>query len=123
MRKLITGLGCALLFAACGQDTTNVEGLNTYTTYCVSCHAKGAVGGIGPNITFSTTAGIGGRYTQANMLTLIRTGAKPDGVVTCDTMTRFSATVLPDAKVQTLYTYLQSLKNDTVNKGSSCPHP
>ena len=122
MSKFVTVVASVLLLAACGDTgSTNVDGLNNYTANCFSCHGTGGVGGIGPNITFSTTAGIGA-YSQTDLLTIVRTGTKPNGTVTCDTMTRFSATQLSDAKVQTIYTYLQTLKNDTVNKGSSCPH-
>ncbi len=110
-----------VLVSACGAGpATPTEGEKNYIANCLSCHGTGAVGGIGPNITFSTTAGIAG-YTQAQMLTLVRTGTTMSGRMTCSTMTRFSATQLSDAKVQTIYTYLSGLKNDKVNKGESCP--
>ena len=106
--------------SACGADTGALtEGEKNYIANCLSCHGTGAVGGVGPNITFSTTAGIAD-YTQAQLLALVRMGTTNTGRMTCATMTRFSATQLSDAKVQTIYTYLQGLKNDKVNKGDSC---
>jgi len=111
----------AAMFSGCGQGApTETEGEKQYKIHCLSCHATGATGGIGPNITFSTTAGIGD-YSQAEMVTLVRTGTDKEGMKTCDSMTRFSATQLPDDKVALIYAYLKTLKNDTVNKGASCP--
>ncbi len=119
--SILMMVAAAGLLAGCGADmSTPTEGQKNYIANCLSCHGTGAVGGIGPNITFSTTAGIG-TWSQQELLTLVRTGSTKDGRMTCATMTRFSAIQLSDAKVQTIYTYLQTLKNDKVNKGDSCP--
>ncbi len=113
-------IGLLTLLVSCGESTAPTEGEKAYVINCVSCHGEGAVGGLGPNITFSETAGIAS-YTAPQMLTLVRTGVSPSGETTCDTMTRFSATQLSDAKVNLIYGYLKKLKNDTVNRGESCP--
>ena len=124
MRKnwfAMAAIASAALITGCGDGTpTQTDGEKQYKIHCLSCHATGATGGIGPNITFSTTAGIGS-WTQAELVTLVRTGIDKAGMKTCDTMTRFSATQLPDDKIALIYAYLKTLKNDTVNKGASCP--
>ncbi len=116
--KSAVAVAAVAFFAGCGEPVT--EGETAYKTYCLSCHGTKGVGGIGPNVTFSATAGIAS-WSGAQVLTLVRTGTDKEGMQTCKTMTRFSATQLSDAKVALIYDYLKTLKNDTVNKGSSCP--
>ncbi len=109
------------LVLACGETgATKTEGEKNYIAYCLSCHGTGATGAIGPNITFSVDAGIAG-YSEADVLKVVRSGVDKQGRTTCATMTRFSASSLSDAKVQTIYDYLQTLKNDKVNRGEACP--
>lgn len=118
---LSVALAITALVLACGEpEAVKSEGEKNYISYCLSCHGTGAVGGIGPNITFSAAAGIA-NYSEADMLKLVRTGVDTESMMTCATMTRFSASALSDAKVQTIYDYLKTLKNDKVNRGESCP--
>lgn len=107
----------ALLLVACGEARV---GENLFVTNCVTCHATGAAGALGPNITFSTTAGIGG-WTQAELLTTLRTGVNKDGRTLCASMTRFTQSQLSDTDIGTIYAYLRTLKDDTTNRGMSCP--
>ena len=121
MRSAAMATVVGVMLSACGESTpTPSEGEKNYKLHCLSCHGAGGVGGIGPNITFSTTAGIAD-WSQAQLLTLVRTGVDNEGMMICDSMNRFSATQLPDDKVALIYAYLKTLKNDTVNKGASCP--
>ncbi len=108
-----------VLLAACG-DAGPSAGETAYTANCASCHATKAVGSLGPNITFSTTAGIGS-WSQADFTKSVRTGVNKDGRTLCEQMTRYSTTALSDDKLNAIYAYLSTLKNDTANKGSYCP--
>jgi mono/diheme cytochrome c family protein len=120
----------ALALSACGADTSSTDtdaGTNTtaagktlYTARCASCHGATGAGGIGPNITGSTTAGIGG-WTDAQFLTSLRDGKDDAGEALCSTMPHYTTAQITDAQVADLFAYLKSLSSDTENPGTGCP--
>jgi len=89
------------------------------TNACGSCHAETAAGAIGPNITFSKTAGIG-NWTLAQFTAAVRSGKNIDGTELCGSMTRFAA--ISDASMADLYAYIQAKPiSEKVERGSVCP--
>lgn len=94
------------------------QGESLYSGQCIVCHGPGAVGGLGPNITGSTTAGIGS-WTEAQFTRSVKEAVDENGQKLCSSMLPFSG--LSDAQVKNLYAYLRSLKDDTVNAGTQCP--
>ena len=128
--KLVTyralGLGLMLslgaLVSACGggtaTTTTEMSGEALYNGTCKLCHGDLGAGTLGPNITGSTTAGIGS-WTEAQFLTTLRDGVDNKGKGLCAEMEKYPATKFSDAEVQKMYDYLLAQKNDTVNRGST----
>lgn len=126
----------AAALSACdggGAPDAGVSGSAAYAANCASCHGAKAAGSLGPNITFSVSAGIGS-LTLDQFSAAVRTGVRPaaggtdggsgggaDGGVLCDQMTRYTKAALSDATLESIYSYLQTLKDDTKNKGSYCP--
>jgi fructose 5-dehydrogenase cytochrome subunit len=88
---------------------------------CASCHAESAAGQYGPNITFSKTAGIG-NWTLAQFTAGVREGKDTDGTLLCDSMTRFSASVISDTDMADLYAYIGTKPiSDVKEQGIFCP--
>jgi len=110
--------------AAAGSSATGVgdatKGMAVWTQQaCNSCHGPAGAGDYGPNITFSTTAGIGA-WTQAQFNAAVRTGVDTDGTMLCLSMTRFPS--ISDASMADLFAYLKAQPiNDTKNPGTFCP--
>lgn len=114
---------------ACGQMNTTpdagptgkvADGMTLYVARsCNGCHgASGEGNSTGPNITGSTTAGIGawtiGEFTKA-----VRQAIGKDGTMLCSSMTPYPT--LTDQQVADLFAYLKAQKNDTVQRGMACP--
>jgi mono/diheme cytochrome c family protein len=131
MHTLIRPLVIAttLLAAACGQMNTTPDAgptgnaANGMTLYvarsCNGCHgASGEGNSTGPNITGSTTAGIGA-WTLAEFTRAVRQAIGKDGTMLCSSMTPYPT--LTDTQVADLFAYLKSQKNDTVQRGMACP--
>jgi cytochrome c553 len=121
----------ALVASACGaaQDTggpsdagsaTPSEAAGHYARYCATCHGPQAEGRMGPNISGSTTAGIG-TWTDAQFLAALRSGQSAEGKSLCSSMPKYSASQLSDTQVAALFAYLKTLRNDTANPGTDCP--
>lgn len=120
----------ALLTAGCGQmmnppADAGVTGnaANGMTLYvarsCNGCHgASGEGNSTGPNITGSTTAGIGA-WTLAEFTKAMREAIGRDGMKFCTTMTPYPN--LTDQQVADLFAFLKAQKNDTVQRGMACP--
>lgn len=86
---------------------------------CNGCHgASGEGNATGPNITGSTTAGIG-NWSLADFTKAVREAKSPTGRQYCSTMTAFPS--MTDTQVLDLFTYLKGQKNDTVQRGMACP--
>lgn len=128
-RLIVPSTLLALALAACGADTsanpdaganTTSPGKTLYAARCTSCHGSTGAGGIGPNITGSTTAGIGA-WTDAQFADSLRLGKNAAGETLCQTMPRYTAAQLTDAQVADLFTHLKTLSSDTANPGTGCP--
>lgn len=121
-------VGSLLTMAGCGQTGTpdagitgNVmSGMTLYAARsCNGCHgATGEGNATGPNITGSTTAGIGS-WTLAGFSKAVKEATSPTGRKYCSTMTPFPT--LTDQQVADLFAYLMAQKNDTVQRGTACP--
>jgi mono/diheme cytochrome c family protein len=86
---------------------------------CNGCHgASGEGNATGPNITGSTTAGIG-NWSLADFTKAVREAKSPTGRQYCSTMTAFPS--MTDPQVLDLFTYLKGQKNDTAQRGQACP--
>lgn len=109
---------------ACGGGSDSPAGVDGQKSYvsatCATCHGPMGGGGLGPNITGSTTAGIG-NWTFAEFTSAVRIGADKDGGELCPDMTRFPTSMVSDAQLQAIYDYLMDIVNNTANKGLSCP--
>lgn len=88
---------------------------------CPACHADSAAGLLGPNITFSKTAGIG-NWTLAQFSAAVRDGKDIDGSSLCASMTKFPSSQINDQGMADLFAYLGTKPiSDTPEKGSACP--
>jgi len=87
---------------------------------CATCHGDNAAGSIGPNITFSKTAGIG-NWTLAQFSAAVRSGKNIDGTDLCILMTRFPASMIDDASMADLYAYLKTKPISETPVAGSCP--
>jgi cytochrome c553 len=97
-----------------------VAGKTVYGTNCSLCHGTDAVGGIGPNISGSVTAGIGA-WTEVEFNRAVREAKDRTGTSFCALMTPQAATTISDVQLRDLRAYLLSVKSDTPNTGTSCP--
>jgi cytochrome c2 len=114
---------------ACGGATNTVDagptgnvsaGMTLYTARsCNGCHGNlGEGNSTGPNISGSTTAGIGS-WTQAEFTKAVRQAIGRDNMMFCATMMPYSA--LTDQQLADLFAFLKAQKNDTVQRGQACP--
>ncbi|MEO8901967.1 MAG: c-type cytochrome [Polyangiaceae bacterium] len=91
---------------------------------CSSCHGADAAGSLGPNITPSTTAGIGG-WTEEQFFQLVRNRKSRAGTTVCMEMSPsadgkpFTTALVSDKEIADLYAFLMAKPpNDTVQKGA-----
>jgi mono/diheme cytochrome c family protein len=103
-----------------GGDTPPEDGAAVYMTNCSICHGPKGAGLLGPNITGSTSAGIGS-WTDAQFTAAVRTGVDDEGRQLCADMTRFAATMISDAQLTAIHDFLKTNVNNTANDGTSCP--
>jgi mono/diheme cytochrome c family protein len=103
-----------------GGDTPAEDGPAAYMTNCAICHGPKGAGLLGPNITGSTTAGIGS-WTDAQFTAAVRTGVDDEGEALCLDMTRFSVALLSDAQLTAIHAFLKANPDNTANDGTSCP--
>ncbi|MBE2253846.1 MAG: cytochrome c [Myxococcus sp.] len=115
---------------ACGGGTTMTPdagptgnastGMTLYAARsCNGCHGSlGEGNSTGPNISGSTTAGIGA-WTQAEFTRAVRESVGRDGMKLCSTMTAYPS--LTDQQVADLFAFLMAQKNDTAQRGQACP--
>jgi mono/diheme cytochrome c family protein len=89
-------------------------------TNCSICHGPKGAGLLGPNITGSTSAGIGS-WTDAQFTTSVRTGVNDKGRELCADMTRFPVALISDAQLTAIHDFLKANINNTANNGTSCP--
>jgi mono/diheme cytochrome c family protein len=123
---LLAALLClaAAALPACGSNSsdssTGETGASLFTSQCATCHASQGQGDLGPNITGSTTAGIGS-WTSAQFATAVRTGIDDEGESLCSGMTRFSTSALSDTQLTKIHDYLLTQVNDTEHEATGCP--
>ncbi len=104
-------------------DAVNGKTLYDGDATCTMCHGPGAVGSLGPNITFSTTAGIGG-WTEEQFFQVVRNSKSRAGNTVCKYMSPtadgkpFTVAMVSDKGIGDIFAYLQTTSSDTVNKGS-----
>lgn len=125
--SILSGLALVSLLAAitgCSSDdnkdnnnTDSSSGQALYTNNCATCHGSKGEGGIGANITGSTTAGIGS-WTAAQFTSALREGKDDEGMQLCAAMPKFTASQLSDAQVTSIHDYLLSQMNDTAHDGT-----
>jgi mono/diheme cytochrome c family protein len=130
VKTFFAGIGFATLVGAaaasvqgCSSDSksdASAAGAPLFATNCSSCHGPKAAGQIGPNITGSTSAGIGS-WTAAQFMTAVRTGVDDEGEQLCSTMPKFATSDLSDANLAAIHDYLLTLMSDTENPGTGCP--
>jgi len=86
---------------------------------CNGCHGNlGEGNATGPNISGSTTAGIGS-WTQPEFSKAVKQATSRTGRMYCATMTAYPT--LSDQQVADLFAFLKAQKNDTVQRGTACP--
>jgi cytochrome c553 len=102
-----------------GVGDLAMSSTSPFAAKCATCHGPGAEGDKGPNITSSLTAGIGS-WTQAQFTTALRMGIDKNGRALCSDMPRWQKSQLSDADLALVWSYLQSVKSDTPNRGSLC---
>jgi cytochrome c2 len=86
---------------------------------CNGCHGTlGEGNSTGPNISGSTTAGIGA-WTQAEFSKAVKQAIGRDNMMFCPTMTPYPT--LTDQQLADLFAFLKAQKNDTVQRGMACP--
>lgn len=87
---------------------------------CNACHGTTGEGGlIGPNITGSMTAGMGG-WSYADFEAAVRAGTDPRGGTLCASMTKYPESLISADVMANLYAFLMAEMNDTVAMGA-CP--
>jgi mono/diheme cytochrome c family protein len=84
---------------------------------CNTCHGANAEGGLGPNITASTTAGIGG-WTEAQFYQVVRNGVARSGMKVCFEMVPFTAAMLSDQGVADVFAFVLSKTSDVAQRGT-----
>jgi mono/diheme cytochrome c family protein len=111
----------AWLLAACGgaNDTTMSGGEGLYRSSCAQCHGITAAGDVGPNISGSTRAGIGG-WTRQQFFKAVRAGVDDEGQELCAQMPHFSQSALSDEQLANIHDYLLTVVNDRDSKASGC---
>ena len=113
------GPGSCSTTAEGGGDAT--KGATLYSTQCATCHNADASGKEAPNITLSTTAGIGS-WTYAQFYNAVRNAKDKDGTDLCVFMSKFEPKDVSDCGAQDIYAFIKSKPvNNTVNKGTYCP--
>jgi mono/diheme cytochrome c family protein len=84
---------------------------------CNSCHGENAEGTLGPNITGSMTAGIGG-WTEAQFYQVVRNGVARSGMKVCTEMVPFTAAMLPDQGIADIFAFVMSKSSDVAQRGT-----
>ena len=146
---LIVSVGFAALAAfipACGSSDSGGGGaaMNTATTgdpakgmvafakdtsigACASCHGPDGGGALAPNISGSTTAGIGG-WTEEQFYQVVRNRKAPSGKTVCQYMLAYPTSDLSDQDIADIYAYTQSVMSTNTAKGfyvmqdATCDH-
>ena len=85
---------------------------------CVNCHGASGEGLVGPNITGSSSAGIGS-WSEQEFNDAVRNGKSPTGNMLCMTMPAYPATVVSDADLVDIFAYLKTTQDNTANLGTS----
>jgi cytochrome c553 len=113
------GAGAGGMSGGAGPAGDPVAGKTVYAN-CSLCHGTDAVGGLGPNISGSLTAGIGA-WTEAEFTRSVREAKDRTGQPLCVLMTPYTAAMMSDVQLKDLHAYLLSVKSETPNRGTGCP--
>ena len=122
---LLAAVGGFALFAwllpACGgtDDTTMSSNQQLYRSNCAQCHGATAAGDVGPNISGSTRAGIGG-WTREQFFKAVRGGVDDEGQQLCAQMPHFSESALSNEQLASIHDYLLTVMNDREVTASGC---
>ena len=122
---LLAAVGGFALFAwllpALGgaSDATMTGNQGLYRSNCAECHGTAAAGDIGPNISGSSRAGIGG-WTREQFFNAVRFGIDDEGQRLCARMPHFSKSALSDEQLTGIHDYLLTEVNDREWKASGC---
>lgn len=84
---------------------------------CDSCHGKNGEGDQGPNITNSSTAGIG-TWSYQEFHDAVRLQKRKGGGMLCTFMQPFAEKDLSEQGMADIYAWLKTKSSDTVVKGS-----
>jgi mono/diheme cytochrome c family protein len=84
---------------------------------CNTCHGANAEGGLGPNITASMAAGIGG-WTEAQFYQVVRNGVARSGMKVCFEMVPFTAAMLSDQGIADVFAFVMSKTSDVAQRGT-----
>lgn len=95
------------------SDTLGSGGYLARTGGCLECHGPGLRGDFGPNITPGSRVG---QWTEAQFVTAIRTGKRPDGTTIAETMPWKDFALLTDAELDAIWRYMRSVPAVTPKK-------
>lgn len=84
---------------------------------CNSCHGDDAGGGLGPNISGATPAGLGG-WTEEQFYQVVRNSKASTGAKVCTFMPPYLVTDLSDQDIADIFAFTQSKMVTTVNQGA-----
>ena len=87
---------------------------------CSSCHGEKAAGLFAPNITRSTTAGIGA-WSYREFYDAVRFSQGRNGRMLCIFMVPFDSSVVSEQGIADIYAFLGTTLSDVPNRGTYCP--
>lgn len=102
-----------------GDATKGAVAYAKTPTSCNSCHGNNGEGSLGPNISNSTTAGIGG-WTQAQFHDAVRNGKAKNGMQLCMFMAPVTAKDMSDQEIADIWAFLKTKTSDAPMAGSYC---
>jgi Cytochrome c len=103
-----------------GDPTRGATAFKMTSAACDSCHGTMGEGSSGPNISGSTTAGIG-MWSQTQFHDAVRLGKNRTGGMLCNLMAPATVANVSDQAIADIFAWLQSIKGqDTKVIGAFC---